>query len=144
MQYLLWLASQSHIQSTHAIILADSMNILQTVEFKSGTVCCEWHSALHCLQLWRLRGIYCPGQARVRGNDQADRPARAVDITTALQLGKADKLRDLKNFLKVKEDWRNRGAISVRPPPICESIRRWANRSQWLIRPPGESVFWYQ
>ena len=61
-----WLASQRDAQITHAIILTDSMNLLQKVE--SGMGCPDWHTDMHSLQLQRLLWIYCPGHAGVRGN----------------------------------------------------------------------------
>ena len=68
------LASQHDAQITHAIILTDSMNLLQKVE--SGMGCPDWHTAMHSLRLQRLLWIYCPGHAGVSGNEQADRTGR--------------------------------------------------------------------
>ena len=39
-----WLASQRDARITHAIILTDSMNLLQKVE--SGMGCPDWHTAM--------------------------------------------------------------------------------------------------
>ena len=47
-----WLASQRNTQITHAIILTDSMNLLQKVE--SGMGCPDWHTAMHSFRLQRL------------------------------------------------------------------------------------------
>ena len=82
---------------THAIILTDSMNLLQKVE--SGMGCPDWHTAMHSLRLQRLLWIYCPGHAGVSGNERADRLASTADITSGLQLGRAEVLRGLRNFL---------------------------------------------
>ena len=41
----------------------------------------------------------CPGHAAVSGNEQADRLASTADITSGLQLGRAEVLRGLRNFL---------------------------------------------
>ena len=92
-----WLASQRDARITHAIILTDSMNLLQKVE--SGMGCPDWHTAMHSLRLQRLLWIYCPGHARVSGNEWADRLASTADITSGLQLGRAEVLRGLRNFL---------------------------------------------
>ena len=73
-----WLASQRHAQITHAVILTDSMN---------------------SLRLQRLLWIYCPGHAGVSGNERVDRLTSTADITSGLQLGKAEVLRGLRNFL---------------------------------------------
>ena len=92
-----WLASQRDARITHAIILTDSMNLLQKVE--SGMGCPDWHTAMRSLRLQRLLWIYCPGHAGVSGNEQADRLASTADITSGLQLGRAEVLRGLRNFL---------------------------------------------
>ena len=39
-----WLASQLDEQITHVIILTDSMNLLQKLEFGMG--CPDWHTAM--------------------------------------------------------------------------------------------------
>ena len=48
-----------------------------------------------CMCVW----IYCPGHAGVSGNERADRLASTADITSGLQLGRAEVLRGLRNFL---------------------------------------------
>ena len=73
-----WLASQRDAQITHAIILTDSMNLLQKVE--SGMGCYDWHTAMHSLRLQRLLWIYCPVHAGVSGNERADRLASTADM----------------------------------------------------------------
>ena len=45
---LQWLASQCYAQITHAIILSDSMDLLQKVVFRMG--CPDWHTAMHSLR----------------------------------------------------------------------------------------------
>ena len=123
-----WLASQRDARITHAIILTDSMNLLQKVE--SGMGCPNWHTAMHSLQLQRLLWIYCPGHAGVSGNERADRLASTADITSGLQLGSAEVLRGLRNFLstdkpehhstdRLKEEWR-KGAADI-PPSKAEN-----------------------
>ena len=68
---------------------------------KGKTVCPAWHTAMHSLQLQRLLWIYCPGHARASGKLQADRLASTADITFGLQLGRAEVLRGLRNFLNM-------------------------------------------
>ena len=51
------------------------------------------------LRLQRLLWIYCPGHAGVSGNERADRLASTADITSGLQLGRAEVLWGLRNFL---------------------------------------------
>ena len=78
--------------------------------------CPDWHTAMHSLRLQRLLWIYCPGQAGVSGNERADRLASTADITSGLQLGRAEVLRSLRNFLNsidrysLKEEWRKEAA----------------------------------
>ena len=91
--------SSSFCMVAHAIILTDSMNLLQKVE--SGMGCPDWHTAMHSLQLQRLLWIYCPGHAGVSGNERADRLASTANITPGLQLGRAEVLRVLRNFLNM-------------------------------------------
>ena len=91
------LASQRDARSTHAVILTDSVNLLQKVQ--SGMGCPDWHTAMHSLRLQRLMWIYCPGHTGVSGNERADRLASTADITSGLQLGRAEVLRGLRNFL---------------------------------------------
>ena len=94
-----WLTSQRDAQIAHAIILTDSMNLLQKV--KSGTGCPDWHTAMHSLRLQGRLWIYCPGHAGVGGNERADRLASTADIPSDLQLGRAEVLRGLRNFLNM-------------------------------------------
>ena len=61
--------------------------------------CPDWHTAMHSFRLQRLPWIYCPGHAGVSGNERADRLASTADITSGLQLGRAEVLRGLGNFL---------------------------------------------
>ena len=75
------------------------MNLLQKV--KSGLGCPSRHTAMHSLWLRRLLWIYCPGFAGVSGNEWADSLASTADITSGLQLGRAEVLRGLRNFLNM-------------------------------------------
>ena len=75
------------------------MNTLPKVE--SGMGCPDWHTALHIFWLQRLLWIYCPGHARVSRNERPDRLASTADITSGLQLGRAEVLGGLRNFLSM-------------------------------------------
>ena len=57
------------------------------------------YTAMHSLRLQRLLWIYCPGHPGVSGNERAGRLASTADITSGLQLGRAEVIRDLRNFL---------------------------------------------
>ena len=69
------------------------------LKVESGMGCPDWHTAMHSLRLQRLLWIYCPGHAGVSGNERTDRLASTADITSGLQLGRAEVLRGLRNFL---------------------------------------------
>ena len=77
--------------------LASLPHLLQNME--SGMGCPDWHIAMQSLWLQRLLWVYCPGHAGVSGNERADRMASTADITSGLQLGRAEVLRGLRNFL---------------------------------------------
>ena len=62
-----WIALRGDSQTTHAIILTDSMSLLQKV--KSGMGSPDWNVSIADIHLQRLLWIYCPGHARVKGND---------------------------------------------------------------------------
>ena len=94
-----WLAFQRDAQITHAIILTDSMNLLQKVQ--SGMGCPDWHTAMHSLRWQKLLLIYCPGHTGVIGNERADRLASTANVTSGLQLCRAEVLRGLRNFLNI-------------------------------------------
>ena len=83
-----FLASKSDIKITHAMILTDSMNLLQNVESRIG--CPSWHAPMHSLRLHKLLWISCHGHARVRGNERTDRLTSTADIMGGLQLVKAN------------------------------------------------------
>ena len=63
--------------------------------------CLNWHTAMHSRRLQRLLWIYYPRHAGVSRNERADRLARTADITSGLHLGRAEVLRDLRNFLNM-------------------------------------------
>ena len=58
---------QRDAQITHAIILTDSMNLLQKVE--SGMGCPDWNTAMHSPPQQIIVWVYCPGHAGVRGKE---------------------------------------------------------------------------
>ena len=76
------LASQHDAHITHAIILTNSIYLLQKVE--SGIDWPDWHTAMHNLWLQRLLWIYCFRHAGVIGNERADRLESTADITSGL------------------------------------------------------------
>ena len=66
-----------------------------------GMGCPYWHTAMLSLRLQRFLWIHCPGHAGVSGKERADRLASAADITSGLQLGRAEVLQGLRNFLNM-------------------------------------------
>ena len=122
-------------QITHAIIITDSMNLLQKVE--SAMDCPDWHTSMHRLWLQRLLWIYCPGHAGVTGNEQSDRLASTADITSGVQLGRVEVLRGLRNFLNMDrpehhrtDSLMERGVETFHPP-----------RSRTICVQPGK--YWH-
>ena len=67
------IALEDNSQTTHAIILAGSMTLLQKV--KNGKASPDWHVSAFDIHLRKLVWVYCPGHARVKGNDRGDRLA---------------------------------------------------------------------
>ena len=72
------------------------MNLLQKAEPGRG-----WQTAIHSHRLHWLLWISCPGHGVVRGNERADRLASTADITSGLQLSKAEVPKGLRNFLNM-------------------------------------------
>ena len=64
---LRWIASKDDSQTTHAIILTDSMSLLQKVKNRIGSP--VWNVSMVDILLPKLLWVYCPGHAEVKGND---------------------------------------------------------------------------
>ena len=97
---LRWVASRGDSQTTHAIILTDSMSLLQKV--KSGMGSPDWSVSMVDICLRRLLWVYCPGHAGVKGNDRADRLAGKAALKSGLLLGRSEVLRSLIHYLRVQ------------------------------------------
>ena len=95
---LQWIATVATDKNTRAVILTDSMNLIQKVNTGMGSP--DWHASMHDIHLQRLLWIYCPGHAGVKGNDRADRLAGKADVKDGLQLGRSDILRNLRRILQ--------------------------------------------
>ena len=91
---LRWIASRGDSRTTHAIIFADAMSLLQKV--KSPI----WNVSMVDIHLRKLLWVYHPGHAGVKGNDQADRLAGKAPITNGLLLGRSEVLRSLRHYLR--------------------------------------------
>ena len=76
--------------------------------------------------LWqqRLLLIYCPGHAADRGNERADRLASKADMTSGIQLDRAEVLTGLRSVTALiarrKEEWRKEAAYI--PSPEVETV----------------------
>ncbi len=97
---LRWIASRGDSQTTHAIILTDSMSLLQKV--KSGMGSPDWNVSMVDIHLRKLLWVYCPGHAGVKGNDRADRLAGKATLTSGLLLGRSEVLRSLRHYLRAQ------------------------------------------
>ena len=96
---LRWIAPRGDSQTTHAIILTDSMSLLQKV--KRGIGSPHWNVSMadiHLRELW----VHCPGHAGVKGNDRADRLAGKAALKSGLLLGRSEVLRSLRHYLRVQ------------------------------------------
>ena len=86
-------------QSDHsAVILADSVSLLQKVRSNNGKPRLEYMSVVS-LFLSKLLWMYCPGHAGVKGNDWADRLAGKASIISGLHLRRSEVLKSWKHYL---------------------------------------------
>ena len=90
-----WLATQHDAQITRAIILTDSVNMLQRVWNGLPRLALSHAQSSAAEFLW----IYHLGLALFSESEWADRLANTEDVTSGLQLGRTEMLRDLRNFL---------------------------------------------
>ena len=81
------------------MIIASFVSYADLQMLDSGMGFSDWHTAMHSLRLQRRLWIYYPEHAGVSGNERADRLANTGDITSGLQLGRAEVLRDFRNYL---------------------------------------------
>ena len=96
---LRWFASRGDSQTTHAIILTDSMSLLKKV--KNGMGSPHWNLSMVYIHLRKLIRN-CPGHAGVNGNDQADRLADKATLTNGMLLGRSEVLRSLRHYLRAQ------------------------------------------
>ena len=92
-----WIASGGDSRNTHAVILTDSMSLLQKV--KSGMGSPDWNVSMVDIHFQKLMSMYCPGHAGVKGNDPADRLAGKATLTGGLRLGRSEVLRSLRHYM---------------------------------------------
>ena len=73
--------------TTHAIILTDSVSLLQKV--KSGIESADWNVSMVDIHLRNILCVYCPGHAGVKENDRADTLVGKATLTIGLLLGRS-------------------------------------------------------
>ena len=64
---LRWIASRGDSQTTHAIILTNSISLLQKVQSGMGSL--DWNVSMVDIHLRKLLWVYCPGHAGVKRNE---------------------------------------------------------------------------
>ena len=62
----------------------------------------DWNESMVDIHLRKLLWVYCPGHARVKGNDRADRLAGTAALKSGLLLGRSEVLRSLRHYLRVQ------------------------------------------
>ena len=97
---LLWIASRGDSQTTHGIILKDSMSLLQKVKSIIGIP--DWNVSKGDIHLRKLLWMYCPGHAGVKGNDRTDTIADKATLTNGLLPGRSKVLRSLRHYLRAQ------------------------------------------
>ena len=97
---LRWIASRGGSQTTQAIILTDSMSLLQKV--KNGMGSPDRNVSMVDIHLRKLLWVYCPGHAGVKGNDRANSLAGNATITNGSRLRRAELLRSLRHYQRAQ------------------------------------------
>ena len=85
---------------THAVILTDSMSLLQKVKCRMENP--DWNVSMVDIHLRKLPWVCCPGHAGVNGNDRAGRMAGYASLTSGLLLGRSEVLRSLRHYLRTQ------------------------------------------
>ena len=123
--HALWrLSTRNDSRRTHAVILTDSMSLLQKVQ--KGTIHSEWAHALRKISLGKITWMYCPGHAGVKGNERADRLAGSATVTTGLTLGRAEVLRQLRTILRAKSPPQHHSLDRLEERGIERGSGRWS------------------
>ena len=92
---------------------------MQKVE--SGMGFPDWHTAMYSLWLQRPLWIYCPGHTGVCGNERTNRLACTENMTSGLQLGRAEVLRGLRNILNMDRPEHHRGVEKGSGQYLCST-----------------------
>ena len=94
------LPQEATVGPHHAIILTDSVSLLQKV--KSGMGSPDWNVSMVDIHLRKLLWVYCPENAGVKGNDRAKRLAGKATLTSGSLFGRSEVLRSLRHYLRAK------------------------------------------
>ena len=97
---LRWIASRADSHITHAIILTESISLLQKVQSGMGSP--DWKVSMIDIHLRNLLWVYCPGHAVVKGNNRTDRLAGKAVLTSGLLLGRSEVLKCLRQYLRAQ------------------------------------------
>ena len=124
-----WLATKEISHRTHAVILTDSMNLLQKV--KTGMIRSEWLDPLQRIRLKEITWMYCPGHAGVKGNERADRLAGTATIQEGLLLGKSEVLRQLRKLLQTKDQPQHHSVDRLQERGVQKGSGRWLTLGGW-------------
>ena len=62
----------------------------------------DWNVSTVDIHLRKLLGVYCPGHARVKGNDRADTLVGKAIHTSDMLLGRSEVLRNLRHYLQAQ------------------------------------------
>ena len=96
---LRWIASRSDSWIAHAILLTDSISLLEKV--KSGLGSPDWNMSMVDIHLRKLLWVYCPGRTcRSKGNDYTDKLGGKATLTSGLLLGRSEVPRSLRHYLR--------------------------------------------
>ena len=123
---LYWLATKEISHKTKAVILTDSMNLLQKV--KAGMIRSEWLDPLKRIRLKEITWMYCPGHAGVKGNERADRLAGSATIQEGLLLGKSEVLRQLRQALQTSDQAHHHSIDRLQDRGVHKGSGRWSTR----------------
>ena len=88
------------VGTTHAILLTDSMNLVQTMT--SGMGGTGWNVSMVDTHLRKFLCVYCPGHPAEKGDDRADRLTGKATTSSDLRLRRSEVLRSLKHCIRAQ------------------------------------------
>jgi len=94
------IASRDDSRTTHAILLTDSMNLVQTMT--SGMGGTGWNVSMVDTHLRKFLCVYCPGHPAEKGDDRADRLTGKATTSSDLRLRRSEVLRSLKHCIRAQ------------------------------------------